>query len=369
MSDDKKDQQFTIYTGADLEGFLATDPPSDWIVEGMLRTGRRRPSVLAGLSGAGKSTLSRQLAVDVMKGRPFLGRPTKRSRVIYWYNEESRGDFWRAIKILGYDFNKDEKLFAPPDDGSAGFAWLAHALKTCDAPLLILETLDDLLRVDDMNAGADARKGLEKLQQRLGEYMPKTNILALGQFRKKRSKTLAVENIYGSVFYQAKTDAKLLLERISDKDPRRIFSSEVREGVKTEPTYLHYDLATRTSALGRTVAEESRQSAQATIEGIHKRVHTYLAANPDSKLTNEIIGEHIGGNTTQVWKEIKILLLSGAITREGTGHSGDSYCYSNTPPIGVEDHIHVVTETSKEAAKAKPGYALLGSKDMSHSIQ
>ena len=40
-------------------------PPKDWIVNGLLRVGRRRPSILAGNAGDGKSTLAKQLAIDI----------------------------------------------------------------------------------------------------------------------------------------------------------------------------------------------------------------------------------------------------------------------------------------------------------------
>src|SRR5258708_19330287 len=42
-----------------------TFPPSEWLVDGLLRMGRKRPSVILGRPGSGKSTLALQLAVSI----------------------------------------------------------------------------------------------------------------------------------------------------------------------------------------------------------------------------------------------------------------------------------------------------------------
>src|SRR5947209_4400227 len=82
---------------------LASLPPrkhSQDVLEGLLRTHRKRPSLLCGFPEAGKSTLAHQIAIAVATGNPFLGRETTQGRVIYWLNEDSASDvaddFFRA---------------------------------------------------------------------------------------------------------------------------------------------------------------------------------------------------------------------------------------------------------------------------------
>jgi AAA domain len=53
----------------------------DWVVEGMLA--RRETSSWSGKVEAGKTTLMRELTMAVIRGEPFLGRPTAKGRVFY----------------------------------------------------------------------------------------------------------------------------------------------------------------------------------------------------------------------------------------------------------------------------------------------
>src|SRR6516225_7723407 len=57
---------------------------SEWVVEDLLRTNRKRCSLLCGDPEAGKSTLARQLAAAVAQGKPFLGRQTLKGKILYW---------------------------------------------------------------------------------------------------------------------------------------------------------------------------------------------------------------------------------------------------------------------------------------------
>jgi RecA-family ATPase len=75
-------------------------PPSEWLIDGLLRMGRKRPSLLLGRPGSGKSTLALQLAVNVTQGKIFLGRQTIKSDVIFWQSEESEEDIQDALKCL-----------------------------------------------------------------------------------------------------------------------------------------------------------------------------------------------------------------------------------------------------------------------------
>src|ERR1700686_1019338 len=92
-------------------------PPKDWIVNGLLRVGRRRPSILAGNAGDGKSTLAKQLAIAISQGKPFLGRETKRSPSIYWQTEDEVPDVVEALMLMGYVPGRDEEIYIL--DGSA----------------------------------------------------------------------------------------------------------------------------------------------------------------------------------------------------------------------------------------------------------
>src|SRR5229473_8155280 len=80
-----------------------TPNPYRWIVDGLLRNNRPRPSLLCGYPHAGKSTLSRQLAIAVNQGYEFLGHSTKKGRVLYWQCEESDEDISQEFIKQGVD--------------------------------------------------------------------------------------------------------------------------------------------------------------------------------------------------------------------------------------------------------------------------
>ena len=88
----------------------------EWIVEGLLRTGRRRPSLSAGKPETGKSTLAWQLAVAVTKGARFLGRATTKGKVIFWQSEEEAGDVCSIVRKLGYSAATDAPLLVLDGD-------------------------------------------------------------------------------------------------------------------------------------------------------------------------------------------------------------------------------------------------------------
>src|SRR5260370_39699303 len=88
----------------DLQNHHAQTPSGLWIVDSLLRTNRKRISLLCGSPHAGKSTLSRQLAVAVVHAEPFLVRTTLKSTDAYWQAEEresdARGDFLKRRMTL-----------------------------------------------------------------------------------------------------------------------------------------------------------------------------------------------------------------------------------------------------------------------------
>src|ERR1700761_2191656 len=138
--------------------------PSEWIVDGLLRSGRRRISLLAGKPESGKSTLGLQLAVSVTKGKPFLGRQTKRSAVIYWQSEEEPADVRESLDRLGYDHTRDEKLLVFTGSASQNdvIALREELLEHRDVRLVIIETLDDLLKLSDIKENSAARAAFDK---------------------------------------------------------------------------------------------------------------------------------------------------------------------------------------------------------------
>ena len=134
-------------------------PESTWIVEGLLRTSLRRPALLAAKPETGKSTLARQLAVAVSQGAPFLGRVTTRSAVIYWQTEEEVQDVSNAFTRLGSKDGDENVHVFQGDPESSGCEDIAKMLQQDEhIKLVIIETLDDLLKISDIKENTAARE-------------------------------------------------------------------------------------------------------------------------------------------------------------------------------------------------------------------
>src|SRR6267378_1686808 len=100
-----KEKKSFVMTGKEVMALKV--PPVQYLVDGILRIGRRRASLFNSQPESGKSTASVALAVAVAQGKPFLGRKTLRGEVLYWQTEDSPEDLQDSLRRLGYDPDKD----------------------------------------------------------------------------------------------------------------------------------------------------------------------------------------------------------------------------------------------------------------------
>jgi len=245
---------------------------SEWVVENLLRTNRKRCSLLCGDPEAGKSKLARQLAEAVAQGKQFLGRQTLKGKVLYWVSEETTDDTREDFDGFGLTPEEaDNILFLYPEPDINNFVALNRALKRHpDIRLVIVETLGDFFDTDDIKNNDENRRKLSQLENEVIEEFPDTAFLVLHYFKKsdRQKHGMSAHKILGGTCLRGKTDAKIYMEQVSDLDHRRVIWATVRKGVAIERTYLNFDSATKTSTLGITVVAEYR-AAKAT-EGANK---------------------------------------------------------------------------------------------------
>lgn len=302
--------------------------PTAWVVDGLLRTGRKRMSLLAGKPESGKSSLALQLAVSVCKGEPFLGRATKRSQVLYWMTEEDLQDIADSLRSLDYDHERDAALWVY--DGSTDPSPLKRLHDSLAANpeirLVVLETLDDVLKIQNVKENSAAREAFEKFDKFvMTPFSHQTAFLALHHLR-KRELDNAGDMILGATVLRGKTDAKWYLRQVSDEDTRRIFHATTRKGRGIPPTYVEFDERTGRSTLGMTVAESRKLTAGATQDRIQEDVLAFFQANPNSTLEDCLPA--ISGNSDEVRRVFKNLVRDGRLVRSGKGRRGDPYIYS-----------------------------------------
>jgi hypothetical protein len=320
-----------ISTLQDLANLTQSTPPGVWIVDQLFRTNRRRVSLICGSPHAGKSTLARQLATAVVYGKPFLGRATRQSKVAYWCSEDTSEDIKADFLQNGMALTNPNLLILQSNLLDHNLTELDKCLEADpDIRLVLVETLDDFLQVDDLDNNTSTRKAFEKFDAIVQKHTDRCCFVALHHFKKSdEQKGSSIHKILGATVIAGKTDAKIFMRGCGDNDPRRVVSVHIRKGTPIEPTYLTFDEATQSSTLGVTIAEEksgakqfSKLSAQADL-----RQRCIAAVAEGIGNTHRAVCEKAGGKTQRTNDMIKQLTHEGVIT----SHRGLLYIKGKEP--------------------------------------
>jgi hypothetical protein len=313
-----------VLTPTDLKHSASSpDHQGVWIVEQLLRTNRKRVSLLCGSPHAGKSTLARQLAVSIAQGKLFLGRETLKSKVAFWQSEETEED-------AGLDFEQsgikqdDNLVVLHPEPTDNHLVELDKVLTADpDIRLVVIETLDDFLQMDDLSDNPSARRAFERFDREvINKHNERVCFLALHHFKKSdEQRGLSLNKILGATVIAGKTDAKIYLRQVGDADSRRVISAQTRKGIPIEPTYLDFDNATQSSVLGQTLADEradsKKMSLSMTTADLRQRCIETVAQN--AGLTQRQACEKVGGKTKTANDMFKALIEGGVIVVQQGG--------------------------------------------------
>ncbi len=299
---------------------------SEWVVDGLLRTGRRRPSLLVAKPETGKSTLARQLAVAVSQGKPFLGRPTTRGAVIYWQTEDEAKDVFDSFNRLG-SRDEDENIHVfQGDSGSSGCEDIATLLsKVSNVRLVIIETLDDLLKMTDIKENTAARAAFEDFNtQLMSKFSAHTVFLALHHIKKMET-SFAGDGILGASAICGRTDAKIYLAQLAPEDERRIIFTSKRIGTAIPKTFLVFDPHTGKSELGETIAQAAHSRKQNERRAIISKTIEVLSEHPD--MEHQELLSRLEGKFEHRLNWVRELQSNGLITRCGRGVRGSPFTY------------------------------------------
>jgi hypothetical protein len=294
--------------------------PRHWIVDGLLHTHTKRPSCILCYAEAGKSTLAAQLSIAVSQGTPFLGRKTERSNVIYWKSEESDLDTFEDFSRAGAA-SDGSIVFVFPQLEDNNFTVLNDALKNHPSTrLVIIETMADFFKLNDVTSNDEERKCLDKFTKRVTEKYPDCVFVLLHHFNKTDlsvdSSKLSIAKILGGTAFAAGTATKIYLQQVSDADTRRVLLATTRKGDRINPTYLDFDPSTSTSTLGLTVKAAAisakRVSKSKKDAEMDERILQLL--NEDPGTPKWTLAERVGGSSTVVASRIEALIKLGVIT-------------------------------------------------------
>jgi len=313
------------YTLEDLRS-LPKAQPSVYVVDGLLRTHRGRPSLLGGYDHVGKSTLAQQLAKTVSEGKPFLGRKTTKGKVIYWQSEENVQDTQTDFLNNVSPENNSIVILHPEADDDNLACLDTKLAENPDTVLVILETFSDFCKTDDIKHNDDLRKKIRRLRDVIARH-DHAAFLMLHWLRKtdptELGRGLMRHRLLGGTVLAANIDTMIYLHQISDQDARRLVSAETRRGENIEPTYLIFDENTQHSELGETYAHE-KQVLKVHIVDKAKEIKRDLVVATVRQNQGEsmnAVAKRVGGKHEDTLKAIHELIAGGKLTAVEKGQT------------------------------------------------
>jgi len=299
---------FTMKNGYELASTAPSNIPS--LVDGLLiEVGT---SLLSADPKCGKSSFARQLIVDVVEDRGFLGYPTLCGDCLYLYLEGPIGVVQQHFHKLGHKGERgqihviDERMAGHPE---FNLQRLSETIKRIsNLRLMVVDPLSKLLHLKDSNSTDEVVPAMELLEKFAKEHG--IHIMALTH-EKKRKNEDRHQNSLGSVSFRGSSDTNISLTK-SGKE--RIISTEQRWGIELEPTFLKWDRERLTNSLDVTVEaveEEQRGKKDAkTLERITKEIN--YALRDRDLVTGEIV-EAVTGKSTTILDVLEQMVKSGQI--------------------------------------------------------
>lgn len=301
----------------------------EYAVEGLLPLGGT--AVLAGRPKGGKSTLALSLALAVARGEPFLGRESRKGTVLYLALEGAPHGWKTLLRRLGVT-ELDDLLICIGRAPEAAIAWLMEEMEKHRPVLVIVDTMQRLLRVKDGNdyaTGSNATDAVIELAR-----LANASLLMLHHSGKTQRAEI-VDEVMGSTAWAAAVDSVLVLRR---SERFRTLASEQRFGENLLETVLAMDPATCRITEAGTKTDADRK---ATAEAIVSFLLQHSEAQPEQPFADEpTIDSAVEGRTQAKREALREAVAAGEIERIGTGKKGDRYLYgiprSLVPDYGKE---------------------------------
>jgi hypothetical protein len=278
-----------------------------WLVDGLLPAGGL--SLVAGKPKAGKSTMVRNIALNVARGEPFLGRKTTQGVVLYAAFEEKRQDVKEHLRNLQAAGVHALHVYIgplPPDP----VAWLRAAIQQHGAALVILDTFGRFLRVRDLNDYSEVTRATDpiiKLAHETGAHIHCLHHAGKGERQ-------GTDAALGSTALTGFVDTVFILKRHGDN--MRTLETIQRTGTDLPETVVTLDADGRVALAGSLDARRVSEAVEAVVNGV----------GPETR-TEEAILEAIGGDRATVGKGLREALRARCLVRAGAGRKGDPFRY------------------------------------------
>jgi hypothetical protein len=318
----------------------------EYAVEGLLPLGGT--AVLAGRPKGGKSTLALSLALAVARGEPFLDRESRKGTVLYLALEGAPHG-WKALLRRLAVTERDDLLICIGRAPEAAITWLREEIEKHRPVLVVVDTMQRLLRVKDGNdyaTGSNATDAVIELAR-----LANASLVML-HHSGKAQRTEIVDEVLGSTAWAAAVDSVLVLRR---SERYRTLASEQRFGENLPETVLAMDPVTYRISEAGTKADAD---GKATREAIVTFLRQHAEAEPDQPFIDEpTIEAGIGGRTKAQREALREAVTAGEVERVGTGKKGDRYLYGlprSLVPAHDTEQENENREISEKRRKIQP---------------
>jgi KaiC/GvpD/RAD55 family RecA-like ATPase len=206
-----------------------------WLVDKLLIAGGI--SIFAGAPKSGKSTLTRQLAISICKGVPFLGRQVKKGKVLYLALEEQEELLGVQLKNLGLHKNDDIMIHIGPIAHGNVNDSLKAAIESYDADLVVIDTLLLLACFENPNDYNETYKvvsNLRNIARETGAH------LILIHHKNKNEESTGANSVLGSTALQGAVDSTILLNNIRGREFYRKLNTFQRGGQRFLDQVIKY---------------------------------------------------------------------------------------------------------------------------------
>lgn len=298
---------------------LAESDESDdvrFVVDGLLVEGGT--AILAGRPKGGKSTLAQNLALAVERGEPFLGRKTRKGPVLYLALEGARGVWRGSFRKLGAGADDDLHICIERAPEGA-LQWLRDAIVEYSPVLVIVDTLQRLLRVRDSNdyaQGSNVFDSVIELARTSGATLLFVHHSGKTHFQE------VVDEVMGSTAWAAGVDTVLVVRR---SERYRTVASSQRCGEELEETVLNFDKETlRVSVAGSKAEADLSAMKTRVLDAVQQLLGEHSEQYPD---TAAILAA-VEGRRSLKLDALKSAVATGdLVIQSGAGKKGDPCRY------------------------------------------
>jgi AAA domain/Primase C terminal 1 (PriCT-1) len=300
-----------------------SEEETDWLVDGLLPAGGF--AIACAKPKVGKSVFARDLAFCVARGEPFLGHATVQGAALVLSLEEKRSAIRKHFRQMGAKGDEPILVHAAKAPEQA-LAWLERATRRHKPVLIVIDTLQRLVRLPDLNDYAPVMNALEpilNLSRESGACILATH------HSKKATGADSGDNVMGSQALFATADTLIELRR--NEGGRRTIECVQRYGDDMEQSVLVLNPET-----GRVHVEGSKEAADQVDAA--QRILAFLSPEKDGDeadwFDRELLLNGVEGRLSTKRVALKNLLEQGLVNRKGAGTRGDKHRYQVSRPLG-----------------------------------